>query len=92
MKVVKKYDKGGKNKKRAAVKTAAQIAREKKLAAIKENNRLQAQERAVRQRQGFGQRLQGDDYDGGAPGGFTLQEVETLERMKKNGKTKSLKK
>ena len=75
MKVVKKYDKGGKNKKRAAVKTAAQIARENKLAAIKENNRLQ-----------------GDDYDGGAPGGFTLQEVETLERMKKNGKTKSLKK
>ena len=96
MKAVKKYNEGGvgpgKKKKRKATMSAAEKARQEKLKAIRENNRKQAEERAVRQRQGFAKRMQGKDYDGGALGGFTLQEKETLKRIKEKGMTKSLKK
>jgi hypothetical protein len=96
MKAVKKYEAGGKgpgkNKKRKGAMSAAEKARQEKLKEIRENNRKQAEERAVRQRQGFAKRMQGKGYDGGALGGFTLQEQETLKRIKEKGKTKSLKK
>ena len=96
MKAVKKYQAGGegpgKKKKRKATMSASEAARKKRLEEIRENNRKQAEERAVRQRQGFAKRMQGDAYDGGALGGFTLQEQETLKRIKEQGRTKSLKK
>lgn len=93
---IKTYSDGGKGpgkkKKRKATMSAADKARKEKLEKIRENNRKQAEERAVRQRQGFAKRMQGKSYDGGALGGFTLQEQETLKRIKEKGMTKSLKK
>ena len=94
MKPVKKYIDGGagpgKKKKRKATMSAAEKARQEKLEKIRENNRKQAEERALRQRQGFAKRMQGKGYDGGALGGFTQEEQEILKRIKEKGMTKPL--
>jgi hypothetical protein len=69
---------------------SAASERERKLELIRENNRLIKEERALRQRQGFAKRLQGEAYDGGASGGFTQKEMEVFDRIRENGFTKPL--